>query len=247
MKTATTSETQVRFLKAVSPVLLFALPLLLAGCGGREDVEVESDESTVYREQPETAEQYRILFLGNSITAGYGIDPGKAFPALIQERLDEEGLPFVAVNAGQSGETTAGGLRRLDWLLRQPVDVLVLELGANDGLRGLPVGGTRANLQAIISRTREAHPDVRIVLAGMQLPPNLGRSYTRRFRNLFFEVAEEEGAALIPFILEDVAGVSRLNQADGIHPTAAGHRIIADTVWETLYPILTELTAEVGA
>lgn len=179
-----------------------------------------------------------VVFLGTSLTAGYGLDEDQAYPALIQQRIDSLGLPFRVVNAGVSGETSAGGLRRIDWLLSQPVAVLVLELGANDGLRGQDVEAMRANLQAIIERTREAHPDAAIVVAGMESPPNMGRAYTGAFRAVFPEIARANDATLIPFLLEDVAAVPELNQTDGIHPTAEGQRIVAETVWRHLAPVL---------
>jgi acyl-CoA thioesterase-1 len=179
-----------------------------------------------------------ILFLGTSLTAGQGVAEDEAFPALIQQKIDSAKLDFRVVNAGVSGETSAGGLRRLEWLLRQPVDVLVLELGANDGLRGQDVDSLEANLQTIIDRTKAADPSVAIVIAGMEAPPNMGPEFTARFRAVFPRLARANHAVLIPFLLEGVGGVRALNQADGIHPTAEGHRIIAETVWRTLAPVL---------
>jgi acyl-CoA thioesterase-1 len=179
-----------------------------------------------------------VLFLGTSLTAGYGLDESEAYPALIQLKIDSAGLPYRVVNAGVSGETSAGGLRRIDWLLRQPVAVLVLELGANDGLRGQDVAAMRANLQTIIDRTRAMHPEARVVIAGMESPPNMGRSYTGEFRAVFPELARANGATLIPFLLDGVAAVPELNQADGIHPTAEGQRRVAEIVWRYLEPVL---------
>lgn len=179
-----------------------------------------------------------MLFLGTSLTAGQGVSEDEAFPALIQRKIDSAGLRFRVVNAGVSGETSAGGLRRLGWLLRQPVDVLVLELGANDGLRGQDVDSLEANLQAIIDRTKAADPGVAIVIAGMEAPPNMGAAFTSRFRAVFPRLARVNRAALIPFLLDGVGGVPALNQADGIHPTVDGHRIIAETVWRVLEPVL---------
>jgi len=179
-----------------------------------------------------------IVFFGDSITAGSGLDPDEAFPALIQKKLDAAGRPWRVVNAGLSGETTAGGLRRLDWILRQPVDIFVIELGGNDGLRGIPPETSRANLQTMIERIRAKHPRVTLVLAGMQMPTNMGPDYTRRFAAMYPDLAEKNRTTLIPFLLEGVGGVASLNQADGIHPTAAGHQIVADTVWRTLQPLL---------
>ncbi len=179
-----------------------------------------------------------ILFLGDSLTAGYGTEPAKAFPALIQAKIDARRWNFKVINAGQSGDTSAGGLSRLDWLLKNRVDVLVLELGANDGLRGLSIEVTRKNLQAIIDRTRMRFPKVTVVVAAMKVPPNMGRDFTSRFEAMFRELARKNNAALIPFILEGVGGVRELNLADGIHPTPAGHRVVADNIWKVLEPIL---------
>ena len=182
-----------------------------------------------------------ILFLGDSITAGFGLDPSQAFPALIQEKIDAKHWNFRVVNAGQSGDTSAGGLGRIDWLLKNRVDVLVLELGANDGLRGLPVDMTRKNLQAIIDRTKARYPEAKLILAGMKVPPNLGPDYGRKFAALFVALAKQNKAALIPFVLEGVGGVRELNQSDGMHPTAKGHEVVAANVWKVLEPILRSL------
>jgi acyl-CoA thioesterase I len=179
-----------------------------------------------------------ILFLGDSITAGYGLDPSQAYPALIQEKIDAKRWQFKVVNAGQSGDTSAGGLSRMDWLLRSPVDVLVLELGGNDGLRGLPVETTKKNLQAIIDRTRAKYPAAKIVLAGMMVPPNMGRDYGQKFEAIFRDIAKKNQAALIPFVLEGVGGVRDLNLSDGIHPSAKGQEIVAANVWKVLEPVL---------
>jgi len=179
-----------------------------------------------------------LLFLGDSITAGYGLDPEQAYPALIQEKIDARGWNFRVVNAGQNGDTSAGGLNRLDWLLKNRVDVLVLELGGNDGLRGLPTATTAKNLQAIIDRTKAKYPDAAVIIAGMKVPPNMGGDYARRFETVFTDLAKKNQAVLIPFVLEGVGGVRALNLADGIHPTARGHEIIAATVWKFLEPVL---------
>ncbi len=184
------------------------------------------------------AETRTIVFFGDSITAGYGLDPDDAYPALIQKKIDGAGLPWRVVNAGLSGETTAGGLRRLDWVLRQRVDIFVIELGGNDGLRGISPDDSRSNLQIIIGRIRARYPDVVIVLAGMQLPTNMGAEYTRRFASIYPELAQTNHTGLIPFLLDRVGGIPSLNQADGIHPTVEGHRIVADTVWRILQPLL---------
>jgi acyl-CoA thioesterase-1 len=179
-----------------------------------------------------------ILFFGNSLTAGFGLEPSQAFPALIQEKIDALKLPYQVLNAGLSGETSAGGLRRIDWLLNRKVDILVLELGANDGLRGIPLDDTRKNLQEIVLRTKKKYPKARVVIAGMLVPPNLGREYTQQFRRLFIDLAKQNNAALIPFLLEGVGGVPELNLPDGIHPTPAGHQKVAENVWRVLRPLL---------
>ncbi len=181
-----------------------------------------------------------VLFLGDSLTAGYGLDPDDAFPALIQARIDEAGLQYRVVNAGVSGETSAGALRRLDWLLQQPVAVLVLETGANDGLRGQDPATTRQNIQAVLDRVRAQSPPPKLVLVGMEALPNYGESYRRQFRALYPELAKKNGAALVPFLLEGVAGVSALNLADGVHPNAEGQKVVAGTVWKMLRPLLTQ-------
>lgn len=187
-----------------------------------------------------SAQDRTILFFGDSLTAGYGLeDPaGMAFPGLIQEKVAQAGLPYRVVNAGLSGETTAGGLRRIDWILRQPIDVFVLELGGNDGLRGLPVATSRANLQAIIDRVRTRYPDAKLVVAGMQMPTSMGPDYIAAFAAMYPELAEANRAALIPFLLEGVGGVPSLNLGDGIHPNEEGHRRVAETVWRHLQPLL---------
>jgi acyl-CoA thioesterase-1 len=184
------------------------------------------------------AETKTIVFFGDSLTAGYGVEPAEAFPALIQQKLEAAGKSWRVVNAGLSGETTAGGLRRIDWVLKQPADIFVLELGGNDGLRGIAPEVTRANLEAIVQRIQTKAPRVKVVLAGMQMPPNMGADYTRQFAAVYPQVAEKFGLTLIPFLLERVGGIPRLNQPDGIHPTPEGHKIVAETVWRVLQPLL---------
>lgn len=179
-----------------------------------------------------------ILFFGDSLTAGYGLSPQQAFPSLIEARCKESGTPCTVINAGLSGETSAGGLSRIEWVLRRPIDIFVLELGANDGLRGLPLEQTRKNLQAIINTVKAKYPKARIVIAGMMVPPNLGADYGARFRSIFPELAEKNKAALIPFLLKDVAGHEKLNLPDGIHPNAEGHKIVADNVFDVLAPMI---------
>ena len=179
-----------------------------------------------------------IVFFGNSLTAGYGLSPEQAFPALIQKRIDSLGLPYQVINAGVSGETSSGGKTRIDWILREPVDIFVLELGANDGLRGTPLSETKKNLQDIIDKVKAKYPDSKLVFAGMEIPPNMGQEYTTEFRNIYIELAAKNKMTLIPFLLEGVGGEPELNQADGIHPTAEGHLIVAENVWKQLEKLL---------
>lgn len=255
---------------AFTPLIRSALvsAVLLTGCGGDGDSSrggESSPERTPPGETPagvaatqgeprqgsegsaapgELVELARVVVLGTSLTAGLGLsDPEEqSWAGVLGERAREEGFPVEVVNAGVSGDTSAGGLRRLEWLLREPVDVLVVELGANDGLRGLSLEELEENLREIIARTREAWPEARIVLAGMEAPPNMGQDYVTGFRSLFIEVARDEGVALIPFLLEGVAAVPSLNQADGIHPTVEGHRRMADTAWPAVEAALREVT-----
>jgi acyl-CoA thioesterase-1 len=189
---------------------------------------------------PAKATARTIVFFGDSLTAGLGLaEPAEeAFPALIQKKLAAARQPWRVVNAGLSGETTAGGLRRVEWILRQPVDVFVLELGGNDGLRGIEPVVSRANLQGIIDRVRAKNPAVKILLTGMQMPPSLGPEYTQDFAVMYPELAEKNHVALVPFLLEGVALSPDLNQADGIHPTAEGHAVVAENVWRYLKPLL---------
>ena len=187
-----------------------------------------------------TAARPSVVFLGTSLTAGLGLEPEQAYPALIQQKIDSAGLGFRVVNAGVSGETSAGARRRVDWLLREPVAVLVLETGANDGLRGLPPDSLRGNIQAVFDRAKGSSSPPKLVLVGMRVPPNYGRAYTERFQAIYPQLARENGAELVPFLLEGVGGIGRLNQADGIHPTAEGQRVMAETVWKVLEPVLKE-------
>lgn len=179
-----------------------------------------------------------ILFFGDSLTAGMGLSIEEAFPAVIQRKIDSLGLSYKVINAGISGETTAGGKNRIDWVLNQKIDIFVLELGANDGLRGVPLTETRKNLQAIIDIVKKKNPDTKIILAGTQIPPNLGIEYTTDFNNIFSELAAKNKLPLIPFLLKNVAGIADLNQTDGIHPTAEGHKILAENTWVVLNKFL---------
>ena len=190
--------------------------------------------------EPQTTgnERQTIVVLGDSLAAGYGLDLSEAFPALLQKKIDAAGLKFSVVNAGISGDTSAGGLRRIDWILKRRLDVLVLELGGNDGLRGIPVGVTRTNLQSIIDRTKQKYPQAQIVVAGMQMPPNMGAEYNAAFEKIFPDLAKANHAALVPFLLDGVGGKPELNLPDMIHPTAEGHKVVAENVWKVLRPVL---------
>ncbi|MDT0690267.1 arylesterase [Salegentibacter sp. F188] len=230
----------MRNLMLIFPMFFF---LSFISCGDSAQKENKNEVEEEISSENESAvgnETKTILFFGNSLTAGMGLDPEEAFPALIQQKIDSLGLDYEVVNAGLSGETTSGGRNRIDWVLNQNVDVFVLELGANDGLRGVPLEETRRNLQAIMDKVWEENPDTEIILTGMQIPPNLGQEYGAEFRNIFPELAEENDVKLIPFLLEDVAGNPELNQQDGIHPTAEGQKILAQNVWEVLETVITE-------
>lgn len=182
----------------------------------------------------QNAETKTILFFGDSITAGLGVQQEQAFPALIQEKIDSLGLNYEVINGGLSGETSAGGVRRIDWILRRKIDLMVLELGGNDGLRGIDLGSTKENLQEIIDKYQAKNPNGQIILAGMQVPPNLGQEYTSQFQGIYPELSEENDLPLIPLIMDKLGGDEELIQGDGIHPTPRGHEVIAKTVWETL-------------
>lgn len=187
---------------------------------------------------PKKDERKRIIFFGNSLTAAYGLDPSEGFVSLIQEKINTENLNYKVVNAGLSGETTAGGKERIDWILKQPLDIFILELGGNDGLRGIDPKESDANLKAIIEKVRAAYPSAKIVLAGMEAPPNMGEDFTSAFRQMYPRLAETYKLALIPFLLEGVGGDPDLNLADGIHPNKEGHQIVSETIWEVLKPLL---------
>jgi acyl-CoA thioesterase I len=219
----------------VFPILLGA-----AGCGGDAPRPPDNVPDRPAGLAPTPATTRTIVFLGTSITAGLGLDPEQAYPALIQQRIDSVGLDFQVINAGVSGETSAGARSRIGWILRQSPAVVVVETGANDGLRGQPPEAVEQNIQAIIDSVRTRSPGTQIVLAGMQALPNLGRDYIRRFVGIYPKLAEKNQVPLIPFILEGVGGVDSLNQPDGIHPTPAGQEVVAANVWKVLQPILKE-------
>lgn len=238
-------------MKVRAMMVLVAASAVGAACGGSETKPPATTqvpvESTTATPTVATDGRIRVLFVGTSLTAGLGLDPAQAYPAVIQAIADSAGYRIQVVNAGLSGETSAGALRRVDWLLRDaPSQVVVIETGANDGLRGLLPDTTQANIKGIVAKVRAVNPDVRILLAQMEAPPNLGPQYTRRFRDVFLAVAADEALTLIPFFLDGVAGVPAMNQPDGIHPTAEGAQIAARNMWRTLAPVLREVPGVVA-
>ncbi|HEU4859846.1 MAG TPA: arylesterase [Chitinophagaceae bacterium] len=218
-------------------IIIVGLIILVSGCtdnknrAGNKQNSTGKDSATVEKKKT-------ILFFGNSLTAGYGLSPSQAFPALIQKKIDSLGLPYQVINAGVSGETSSGGKTRIDWILREPVDIFVLELGANDGLRGTPLSETKKNLQDIIDIVKAKYPTIKLVFAGMEIPPNMGQAYTAEFRNIYTDLAAKNNMTLIPFLLQGVGGEPGLNLEDGIHPNEEGHRIVAENVWKELEKLL---------
>ena len=209
----------------------------LVACGNGKDKGTASQTVKVEKKQEE--KRKTVLFFGDSLTAGYGLeDPEAAFPYLIEQKIDSLNLPYKVVSAGLSGETSAGGKNRIDWLLKQQMDVFVLELGANDGLRGLDVKETEKNLQSIIDQVHAKFPETKLVITGMMVPPSMGAKYADAFREIFPRLAKKNNAAFIPFLLEGVGGVPELNQGDGIHQTVEGHKILANNVWTVLKDVL---------
>ncbi|AGA77846.1 arylesterase [Echinicola vietnamensis] len=198
----------------------------------------EASSSKADTEKENQVPKKTILFFGDSMTAGYGVDQDEAFPALLQHKIDSLNLPYKVINGGLSGETSASGLTRIDWFLESKPDIFILELGGNDGLRGIALSSTKDNLQGIIDKVKEKYPSTKIILAGMQIPPNMGEAYTTDFKEIFPSLAEQNDLLLIPFLLDGVGGNPDLNQPDGIHPTAEGHKIVAKTVWKYLEPEL---------
>ena len=223
-------------MKKISRLAIALMAILISGCNNNDKKSTEKTEEA--STERATVEKKTIVFFGNSLTAGYGLSPSEAFPAIIQKKVDSSNLPYKVINAGVSGETSSGGNSRIDWILRQPLDVFILELGANDGLRGIPIAETKKNLQSIIDKVKAKYPSAKLVLAGMQIPPNMGQQYTTEFRKIYSELAEKNQITLIPFLLEGVGGEVKLNQEDGIHPTAEGHLIVAENVWQQLKGIL---------
>ena len=230
------------FFHLVGFAVLLTSICLTVGCAGPTDNSTEQQIQNKDQQEPaaeKEEERKIILFFGNSLTVGLGLeDKEQAFPALIQQKIDSLGLPYQCINAGLSGETSAGGRERIDWLMQQPLSVFVLELGANDGLRGIPPSATFENLEAIILKVQAANPECKIILVGMKVPPSMGQAYFNEFESIFTRLATRHDLALIPFLLEDIAGIEELNQSDGIHPTAEGQKIMANHVWSALEPLL---------
>jgi acyl-CoA thioesterase-1 len=220
-----------------SHLLFTALVLTIAACQSSPNT-TDSKQSTTPQTTAPAPARKAIVFFGNSLTAAYQLSPEQGFTALIQKKIDSLGMPYTCVNAGLSGETTADGKNRIEWVLQQPMDVFVLELGANDALRGLPVTASKPNLQSILDQVKAKYPACKIVLAGMLAPPNLGAAYTNAFRDMYTDLAKANNATLIPFLLEGVAGISKLNLEDGIHPNVEGQKIVAETVWKSLKTVL---------
>ena len=217
-------------------IIILSIVVLFSRCGNSESS--STSEQANNKGNASIAKTKTIVFFGNSLTAGYGLSTSEAFPAIIQRRIDSLNLPYNVVNAGVSGETSSGGNTRIDWILQQPMDIFVLELGANDGLRGVQLSETRKNLQSIIDKVKAKYPNAKLVFAGMEIPPNMGQAYTTEFRNIYTELAEKNVMTLIPFLLEGVGGEPELNQGDGIHPTVEGHLIVAENVWRELEKLL---------
>jgi len=225
------------------PVVTLLCGLLsFTACESKTEQSKATDSTTAEAatNEPKTKPNKTVLFFGDSLTAGYGLDDPAtdAYPSVLQQKINSAKLPYTVVNAGNSGETSAGGRARIDWVLKQKIDIFVLELGANDGLRGLPITETTRNLQFIIDKVKAKYPDAKLVMAGMQVPPNMGADYTNRFKTIFTQLAEKNKMTLIPFLLDGVGGVAKLNQGDGIHPNPEGAKIVADNVWEVLEGVL---------
>lgn len=219
--------------------LLIAIGIILFGCNNGEPKNSVNNKPADTATKVEIDSQPKnILFFGTSLTAGYGLNTGEGYPELIQHQLDSLKLPYKAINGGLSGETSAAGKSRITWLLKQPITIFVLELGANDGLRGVPVKETTVNLQSIIDQVKSKYPEAKLMLTGMEVPPNMGDKYASDFRNMFKELAAKNQMTFLPFLLEGVAGIPKLNQNDGIHPTAEGQKIVAKNVWSKLQSLL---------
>lgn len=217
--------------------VVLAVVAFIVSCNNEKSNDTNKDTTTI-GDTVAVTKKKTIVFFGNSLTAGYGLSPKQAFPAIIQRKIDSLNLPYQVVNAGVSGETSAGGKSRIDWILKQPVDIFILELGANDGLRGIPLSETRKNLQEIVDRVKAKYPATKLLFAGMEIPPNMGQRYTTEFRNIYTELAEKNNMELVPFLLEGVGGEPELNLEDGIHPNEEGHQIVAANLWKHLEKLL---------
>lgn len=225
-----------RDMKKASTIIA-GIIILFSACTNNKKSQ-DSNQNNTTKETVTVTKKKTIVFYGNSLTAGYGVSPSEAFPAIIQKKIDSLGLPYNVINAGVSGETSSGGKTRIDWILRESIDIFILELGANDGLRGTPLSETKKNLQDIIDKVKARYPGSKLIFAGMEIPPNMGQAYTTEFRNIYTDLAAKNKMTLIPFLLEGVGGEPELNQADGIHPTAEGHLIVAENVWKQLEKLL---------
>lgn len=232
------------------PIALLAILSMFSSCGqenavtatdGNEKKEIATENTATPSSRKDRP---RIVFFGNSLTAGYGLDEQYSFPSIIQQKLDSMGYDYEVVNAGLSGETTAGGRNRIDWVMEQPMDVFVLELGGNDVLRGFELTATRENLAAILNAVSNRYPHTQLILAGMEAPPNMGDTYTREFRKIYQDLAREKEIALIPFLLADVGGIKELNLPDRIHPNKEGQKIVASNVMKVLEPLLEKNTEQ---
>ena len=215
-----------------------AITLGLLACQSKQAEQNDTTAPSAQAPVPAQAVRKNVLFFGNSLTAAYQLSPEQGFTALIQQKIDSLKLPYNCVNAGLSGETTADGVNRVDWVLQQPLEIFVLELGGNDALRGLPLAESRKNLKRILEKVKAKYPRCKIVIAGMQAPPNLGSTYTNGFREMYPQLAKQYNAALVPFLLDKVGGIPSLNLPDGIHPNPAGQKIVAENVWKVLRPLL---------
>ncbi|MBC7777876.1 MAG: arylesterase [Phycisphaerae bacterium] len=222
-------------MKGIIVLSIFALGLFACQSESPKNAQKPASENANHAAP---AAKKNIVFFGNSLTAAYQLSPEQGFTALIQLKIDSLNLPYTCVNAGLSGETTADGANRIEWVLQQPIEIFVLELGGNDMLRGLPITESKKNLEAIASKVKAKYPACKIVVAGMLAPPNLGATYTEAFREMYPTVAKNNGATLIPFLLENVGGIPSLNLPDGIHPNPAGQKIVAENVWKILRPLL---------
>lgn len=229
-----------KYMRKIEVWVLMVFLLIAQACSSPSDNSAAEGAKKDLGATVDSAKRKKVIvFFGNSITAGYGLENKDAFTTLIQTRLDSLGEDYIVINAGVSGETTTTGSNRVSWVVeRQPVDIFVLELGANDGLRGVPVSETKTNLETIIDLVRKVHPDAKIILAGMMIPPSMGPEYSNSFAKIFPEIAKSKNVTLIPFVLENVAGIDSLNQADGIHPNVEGEKIVMENVWGVLKDFL---------